>query len=101
MFDEKHRIARAASKRRHFEPTLGEAPVEAAPESLAFGELLAGDVRRGNDPRSNMAIVALADAAILAALEEAKQLGLHRLGHLADFVEEERAARRRLDETRA
>ena len=34
----------------------------------------------------------LADAANLAAFQHAQQLGLHRLGQLADFVEEDRAA---------
>jgi hypothetical protein len=49
-------------------------------------------VRGAHDAHIHHHRFILADAADLAALEHAEQLGLHGFGQLANFVEEDRAA---------
>ena len=49
-------------------------------------------MRGANDAHIDVDRLVLADAANLAALQHAQQLGLHRFGQLADFVEKDRAA---------
>ena len=57
-------------------------------------------MRGGEDADVDLARLVAADRAHLALLEDAQQLGLHRAAHLADLVEEERAALRLDEEAR-
>ncbi len=59
-------------------------------------------MRRGDDAHARAAQAGVAHASVLArlGLQKPQQHGLHGFGHLPDFIEEERAARGRLDEPR-
>ena len=78
--------------------------VDAEPEVLA--ELARGHhrvqaaIRGADDADVAGERFVVADAADLAAFQEPQQLRLHRLGQLADFVEEERAAVGHLEQAR-
>jgi hypothetical protein len=68
-------------------------------------ELVFGDGRqevtvgRRDDTDVDLARPSLSDRRDLPLLDHPQQLGLHRQGHLADLVEEERSPRRGLEET--
>src|ERR1043165_9070272 len=86
----------------------GESDLDAANavvEILAKTSLLDGvfelAVRGGDDADVGGAVGGVADAAQFAVLQKAEELRLRRERELADFVEEERAAVGRLDETGA
>ena len=66
---------------------------------LRFGEQHA--IRRTHDPDIDRSRLAFTDAAHDAFLEHAQQRRLQAQAHLADLVEEHRAALRRLEEARA
>ena len=54
----------------------------------------------GDDPHIGGLLAAGAEAAIAAAFQEPQELGLERQRHLADLIEKQRAALRRLDKAR-
>ena len=100
--------ARAAGCRRGARAAAGtcssttlQPVVEVLPEArrraTSCGEVAVG---RGDDAHVDRAARVLADAADLALLQHAQQLDLHRRRHLADLVEEQRAAVRRLEQAR-
>src|SRR3954462_13089715 len=75
-----------------------EAVVEVLPEVAArdaVGEIAVGG---GHDAYVDAPALVLADAANLALLQRPQQLDLHTRGDLADFVEQQRAAVRRLEQ---
>ena len=82
-----------SSEPRGAEP---ERQVAAEPAGLDLAREIA--VRRGDDPQVGRARGRLADPHALAGLEHAQQLGLDRQRQLADLVEEQRAAVRRLEQ---
>jgi hypothetical protein len=59
------------------------------------GQILVGG---GNDAHRRLELFNAAEPAELPLLQHAQELHLHRRGHLADFVEEQRPLLRRLDE---
>ena len=69
-----------------------------APLSTRLAEIL---VRRGEDAHVDVDHVLAADARDLAGLQRAQHLGLRGEVHVADLVEEERAAVRLLEEAAA
>ena len=76
------------------------------PVKQILAELAAGDglrevaVRRGDEPDVDAQFLRAADARERAVFEKAEQLGLKRLAHVGDFVEENRAAVGFLDAAR-
>ena len=84
--------SRALAQRRHVERNDGEAEEEVLAEEAAadlVGQVLVG---RGQDPRVRGDRLRAADAREPPLLEGAQDLGLRAGGHVADLVEEERAA---------
>ena len=79
-------------ERQDVEPVVEVGPEGAA---LARGDEVA--VGRGDDAHVDLERLAAADALDLALLQDAQELGLHRQRHVADLVEEERAAARALE----
>ena len=69
-----------------------EAVEEVLAERAGAGALAEVAVGGGDDPHVDRALLARADGAHGAALEHVQQLGLEGRGHLADLVEQERAA---------
>ena len=66
-----------------------------APLGHHFSEVL---VRRGNDADVGFDFLEAADAPEAPLLQHAQQLDLHHLAHLPDFIEEDGAALRGLDQ---
>ena len=94
MLREQQDVAAARAQRRHRDRDDVD-PIEqilAEPLLLDLGLEIA--VGRGDDARLERHLLVAADRAHLALLEHAQQLDLHLERHLADLVEEDRAARR-------
>ena len=89
------------AQRRDVDADHAEAVVQVLAE-LAFGDaLFEVGVGGGDHAHVDALRPRLADRHDLALLEEAQQLRLHVERQVADFVEEQRAARRRAHQTRA
>src|SRR6059036_4142627 len=67
------------------------------PESTHLDEMAQGLVRRGNDPRVDVDRPFTADALDPTFFDGAQNLRLHAEGHIADLVEEQRAAAGQLE----
>ena len=98
VLGERHDLGRAIAQRRHDEREAADAEqqVLAEPAGADLGFEVA--VRRGDEARVGRDFGRAADARDHLALEDAQQLGLERERHLADLVEEQRAAVGRLEE---
>src|SRR5581483_11494935 len=98
--EERDVLAPIAERRhRHLEDV--EAEEEVGPEAPVADHVVQVAVSRGDDPDVDLDGVAAADAPDLALLEGAEELRLHRGRHVADLVDEERAAMRALEEALA
>src|SRR5687768_16778201 len=101
MAREQENVARALAERRqdHFDAANPVVEIFAEAPFLDRGLELA--IGGADDPHVRRAIHGVADAAKLPFLQKAKQLGLRAERHLADLVEEERAAVGGLDQAGA
>ena len=79
-------------QRRHLDGEYVEAVEQVAAERTAHDGFFEVAVRGGNDAHIALARGIAADALIDALLQDAQQLHLHRQAHVADLVEEQRAA---------
>ena len=86
------------AQRRHVNPNHVEPEAQVGPEPPGRDLLFEAAVGRGDDPHVDAARQVLADAPHLAVLQHAQQLGLRARRQLPDFVEEQRAAIRLLEQ---
>ena len=97
LLDERADVGVSIAERRHGQGDPLNAVVEVGPEAARL-DLLVQRAKRGADEACVDADLRVAsDPHEPAILQEAQQLGLHGQRHLADLVEEERPAGRRLD----
>ena len=89
---EQQDVAGACAQRRHRDRDDVDAVEQVLAEPLLLDLGLEIAVGRGDDARLERHLVVAADRAHLALLEHAQQLDLHLERHLADLVEEDRAA---------
>jgi hypothetical protein len=80
------------TERRDFDREYAEPVEEVLSEAASLDLLLQVAIGRGDDPDIHPARPGLAEALELTLLQHAQQFCLHGHGHLADLVEEERAA---------
>ena len=97
VLDQQRQIGLAVAQRRQLHLDDREAVVEIRAELVRADLLAQAAVGRGDDAHVDRHVVVGADAADLAALEHAQQLGLQVEAQLADLVEEDRAAVRGLE----
>ena len=90
-------VGEPLAKRRQVELHHAEAEGEVVAERALAHHGLEVAVRRGDHAHVDLDRVVGPDADHLAGLERAQQVGLRREGHVADLVQEERAAGRRLE----
>ena len=98
---EQRRIALARAQRRNLDDDLGQPVVEILAKLAGDDLILEVLVRRAHDAHVDRDLLPAADALDHALLQEAQQLRLQRQRQVADLVEEERAAVRRLDLARS
>ena len=79
-------------ERRHLDGEHVEAIEQVAAEVAAHDGFFEVAVRGGDDAHVALARDVAADALVDALLQDAQQLHLHRQAHVADLVEEQRAA---------
>ncbi len=91
----------ALAQRRQLDRDDAEAVIEVLAKAPGGDGARQIDVGRGENARIHRARGALAEAAELALLDQAQELHLQRQRHVADLVQEQRAAARELDETDA
>ena len=96
MRGEQRDILLAVAQRRQVERDDVEAVEEVFAEAALFDGLLQVDVGGGDDADVDLDFVGAAEMHEAAVLQHAQDLGLHIHAHGADFVEEQRAADRRL-----
>src|SRR5205823_4966753 len=89
---EQRYVVPSLAQRGHLEGDDVESVVQVLTKAALFDRLLQVPVRRSDDAHVNSYGARAADALELALLKDAQQLRLHRRRHLADLVEEERAA---------
>src|SRR5262249_53080164 len=87
----------AIAQRRGLDREDVEPVEEIAPEASRLVPRREVAVRGGDDPHIAPPRPGLADALELLLLEDVQELGLHRERHLADLVEHQRSALRRLE----
>ena len=85
------------AQRRHLDEVSRQAEVQSSPEDAVGDPFVEIGVRRGDHAHVHAPRVAGAHGHDLAVLEHAKQLRLERRRHVADLVQEERAAVRQLE----
>src|SRR5207247_1556042 len=94
-------VPAAAAQRRQLDAPDGEAEEEIVAEATRLDLAVEVAARRRDDPHVDALPVVRPDALHLAALDGAEQLGLEHGVELADFVDEERAAVRLLEDAAA
>src|SRR6201999_4530997 len=92
VLDEPRDVLAALAQRRDGDLDDVEAVVEILAEGAARDRAPEVDVGGDDDAGVDLELLLAADAIELAVLQRLQQLGLHGDGHLADLVEEERAA---------
>ena len=80
------------AQRRHVDGHFADAEVQVLAEALLDDQRLQIPVGGADDAHVDRDLLASADALDDAVLQEAQQLGLQRQRHVADLVEEQRAA---------
>ena len=85
-------VVEARAQRRQVNFERVDAVHQVFAEIAGFDHFVQVAMRGADDAHIDGERLVFADAANLAAFQHAQQLGLHRLGQLADFVEEHRAA---------
>ena len=98
VLGEQRDVVTALAQRRQVERDDVQAVVEIAAEVSGANLLVEVAVRRRDDARVDRNRLGRADGNHFALLQHAEQLDLRRRRRLADFVEEERALRRRAEE---
>ena len=93
---EQHHVVATVGEARQPDREHGEPVVQVLAEELARHQALEVAARRGDEPDVAVQLLVRADAGERALLEEPEQLHLHRDGEVADLVQEERTAVRRL-----
>src|SRR5262249_47187744 len=92
MLDEEGDVLAPVPERGELDRDDVEAVVKIFAERARADALLEVAVRRRDDAHVHRALLRRADRAHRAALEDVEELGLERGRHLADLVEEDRAA---------
>ncbi len=82
------------TQRRNLDRKDRQTVIEVLPEPAVLDRFLEIDVRRGDDADIGLDDLFAADPCKLSVLQNAKQIDLRRQRHLADFIEEKRAAAR-------
>ena len=90
--DEQRQVVAALAQRRQVDGDDVEAEVQVGPEAAILHALVEVAVGGGDDAHVDGDRLRAADARERALLEDAQQLGLRARVHLADLVEEDRAA---------
>ena len=88
-------------KRRQIDPHDVDAIVQVLAKLLLADHLVQVAGRGGHDPHVDVDLLAAADAANLALLQRAQQLGLQQQRQLAQLVEKERALDRQIPAARS
>ncbi len=96
--DEHRDVLAALAQRRQADREHRQAVVEILTERVLAHLELQVAIGRGDHAHVDLARTRVADGHDLALLQHAQQLRLHAQRHLADLVEEDRAAARRLEE---
>ena len=86
------RSSMRVAERRHLDGEYVEAVEQVAAEGAAHDGFFEVAMRGGDDAHIAVARHVAADALVHALLQDAQQLHLHRQAHVADLVEEQRAA---------
>ncbi len=92
IVDEDREVFDAGAERRHLDGEHVETVEKVAAEVAAHDGFFEVAMRGGDDAHVALARDVAADALIDALLQDAQQLHLHRQTHVADLVEEQRAA---------
>ena len=92
MVDEQRHVFETVAQGGHLDGDDREAVVKVFAEGAFAGFFQEGLVRRGEDTDIDRHALGFADAANLALLEDAQELGLEGLGHGVDFIQEDGAA---------
>src|SRR5262249_3106956 len=90
--DQSEQVFLSFTERRHDEDALGDARIEIRTELAALDQRRQVAVCRADDAHVHRHRARRAYRQDLAVLEDAEELGLRIEGHVADLVEEERAA---------
>src|SRR5690606_22248460 len=101
MLREQEHVVAARAERRDVDAHDVDPVEQVLAETLLRDLLVEIAVRRGDDARVELELLRRPERANLALLQGAQDLRLHAHGHLADFVEEERALVRFHEQTRA
>src|SRR5262245_15966892 len=96
---EKLSIAMPATKRRHVDGDNAQPEIEIGPELAGTHQFLQRPIGRGDKPHVDFSVTHSANTADGAVLKQFQELLLNRLLDIANFVEKQRAAMRRLDQT--
>ena len=94
-------VVQALAERGHLDHVHVEPVEEILAEAARLHVGVEVAVGRGDDARLDRERARSAQAGDAAVLEHAEELGLRRAGQVADLVQEERAALRRLERARA
>ena len=89
---QRHNVLRAVAQRRQIQRQDVEAIVEIFAEKPFLHQLDQVFLRRADHPHIDVHFMILANAAEGAVVEKAQQLGLHARRHLANFIQQHRAA---------
>ena len=95
--DQKGEVALAISQRRELDHGHGQAIEEVWPEAPGDGVVTEGSIRRRDDAGIDLHRGRRSNRHDLSLLQRAQQLDLHGQWELADLVEEQGAARRKLE----
>ena len=98
VLGEQRDVVRTLAQRRHRQRDGVDAEVEIAAQRAVRQRQVEIDVGGAHQPEVRGDGAGAADRPELALLQDAQQLGLQRRLHLADLVEEQRAAVRELDQ---
>src|SRR5262245_3029181 len=91
-------VLRPLAERRHTQGDRIDAEIQVLPQAPFAQRHVEIDVRRADQPEVHVDDAIAADWPVFALLEDAEQLGLEVRRHLADFIQQQRAALGHLEE---
>ena len=92
MLGQQQHVGAPSAQRRHVDLDHVDAEEQVLAEPLFFDGRLQVAIRGRQDPHVERHLLVAADRADLPFLQGPQQFGLHRQRHLADFVQQQRAA---------
>ena len=98
MLAEERNVLGALPQGRHPQRDRIDAEIEVFAQLAVAQRRIQVDVRRTDEPEVDADDAVAADGAVFAFLDDAQELGLKIRRHLADFVEEQRAPLRHLEQ---